>query len=100
MADMLVKLCNVTPDHALFMRSAIARLAQQQIMIKRVLAPDPRRVLRFIETSAAPPVPKSPASAGSARARRLWPTRTRPLRFTDLSVDLGIGFRIDCRRCS
>lgn len=47
MADMLVKLYHVTPDHAL-----IARLAQQQIAIKRALAPDTRRVLRFIETSA------------------------------------------------
>lgn len=47
MADMLVKLYNVTPDHTL-----LARLAQQQITIKRVLAPDALRVLRFIETSA------------------------------------------------
>jgi GNAT superfamily N-acetyltransferase len=47
MADMLVKLYNIAPDHAL-----IARLEQQQIAIKRVLAPDGRRVLRFIEASA------------------------------------------------
>jgi hypothetical protein len=47
MADMLVKLYNATPDHAL-----IVRLEQQQITIKRVLAPDTRRVIRFIETSA------------------------------------------------
>ncbi|MBP1464146.1 GNAT family N-acetyltransferase [Candidatus Chloroploca sp. M-50] len=47
MADMLVKLYHITPDHAL-----IARLAQQQITIKRVLAPDALRVIRFIETSA------------------------------------------------
>lgn len=48
MADMLVKLYNIIPDQAL-----IARLAQQQIMIKRVLAPDARRVIGFIEASAA-----------------------------------------------
>ncbi len=47
MADMLVKLYNVSPDPAL-----IARLEQQQISIKRVLAPDTRRVIRFIETNA------------------------------------------------
>jgi GNAT superfamily N-acetyltransferase len=47
MADMLVKLYNVTPDHAL-----IARLGQQQITIKRVLAPDAQRVICFIETNA------------------------------------------------
>lgn len=47
MADMLVKLYTVTADHAL-----LARLAQEQIAIKRVLAPDAQRVLRFIQTSA------------------------------------------------
>jgi GNAT superfamily N-acetyltransferase len=47
MTDMLVKLYNVKPDHAL-----IARLEGQQITIKRVLAPDSLRVIRFIETSA------------------------------------------------
>lgn len=47
MADMLVKLYNVKPDPAL-----IARLEQQQITIKRVLAPDTGRVIRFIEASA------------------------------------------------
>lgn len=47
MADMLVKLYNVTHDHAL-----TARLEQQNITIKRVLAPDKRRVIDFIETSA------------------------------------------------
>lgn len=47
MADMLVKLYNVMSDHAL-----IARLEQQQITIKRALAPDMLRVIRFIETSA------------------------------------------------
>ena len=47
MADMLVKLYHVTPDQAL-----IARLEQQQITIKRALAPDTGRIIRFIETSA------------------------------------------------
>lgn len=47
MADMLVKLYNVMPDPLL-----IARLAQQQITLKRVLAPDALRVIRFIEMSA------------------------------------------------
>ena len=47
MADMLVKLYNVEPDHAL-----TARLEQQGITIRRVLAPDARRVVRFIEESA------------------------------------------------
>lgn len=47
MADMLVKLYHVTPDPLL-----ITRLAQQQITLKRVLAPDALRVIRFIETSA------------------------------------------------
>lgn len=47
MADMLVKLYNVTPDPAL-----IARLEHQQITIKRVLAPDTGRVIRFIEANA------------------------------------------------
>lgn len=48
MADMLVKLYNVKPDHAL-----IARLEQQQTTIQRALAPDTRRLIRFVETSAA-----------------------------------------------
>jgi len=47
MNDMLVKLYNVKPDHAL-----LARLEQQQISIKRALAPDTQRIIRFIETSA------------------------------------------------
>lgn len=46
MADMLVKLYNVKADHGL-----LTRLEQEQITIKRALAPDTRRVLRFIETS-------------------------------------------------
>lgn len=46
MTDMLVKLYTIQTDHAL-----IARLEQQQIVIKRVLAPDTRRVLRFIEAN-------------------------------------------------
>ncbi|WP_129629299.1 GNAT family N-acetyltransferase [Candidatus Oscillochloris fontis] len=47
MADMLVKLYHVTPDPLL-----IARLAQEQITLKRVLAPDALRVIHFIETNA------------------------------------------------
>jgi GNAT superfamily N-acetyltransferase len=47
MADMLVRLYNITADHAL-----LARLEREQIAIKRALAPDTRRVLRFIETNA------------------------------------------------
>lgn len=47
MAGMLVKLYNLKPDHGL-----IARLEQDQILIKRALAPDTQRVIRFIETNA------------------------------------------------
>lgn len=44
---MLVKLYNVVPDGAL-----AARLAAQRITIKRALAPDALRVIRFIDRSA------------------------------------------------
>jgi GNAT superfamily N-acetyltransferase len=47
MPDMLVKLYDLQPDPAL-----VARLAQQQVRVHRVLAPDRRRVLRFIESNA------------------------------------------------
>ena len=46
MPDMLVKLYDLQLDPAL-----AARLAQQQVTVRRVLAPDRRRVLRFIESS-------------------------------------------------
>lgn len=48
MADMLVKLYDVRPDHEL-----TERLAARGITIVRVLAPDRRRVVRFVETSTA-----------------------------------------------
>lgn len=47
MSDMLVKLYNVRPDHAL-----TARLAEQQIVVVRALAPDTRRVVGFVDASA------------------------------------------------
>ena len=46
MTDMLVKLYNVAPDSVL-----ISRLEAQQITIKRALAPDAQRIIRFIETN-------------------------------------------------
>ena len=46
MGDMLVKLYNVAPDGAL-----AARLTAQRISIKRALAPDARRIVRFIESN-------------------------------------------------
>lgn len=72
MADMLVKLYNVTPDHAL-----IARLEQQQIAIKRVLAPDTGRVIRFTTRMRIPTGLRSREKAGWGNARRPW--RTIPL---------------------
>lgn len=47
MADMLVKLYDVRPDDEL-----TTRLAERGISIRRVLAPDARRVVRFVEESA------------------------------------------------
>lgn len=47
MADMLVKLYDVRPDPAL-----ASRLAADGVRITRVLAPDARRVVRFVEESA------------------------------------------------
>jgi GNAT superfamily N-acetyltransferase len=44
---MLVKLYNVAPDDALS-----ARLTSEGIIIKRALAPDARRIIRFVERSA------------------------------------------------
>jgi GNAT superfamily N-acetyltransferase len=44
MADMLVKLYDIRTDHAL-----VAELQQQGITIKRALAPDLRRIVRFVE---------------------------------------------------
>ena len=48
MADMLVKLYEIGPDPAL-----TTRLAERGITIRRVLAPDARRVVRFVEESTA-----------------------------------------------
>ena len=48
MADMLVKLWDLGPDHDL-----TARLAERGISIRRVLPPDRRRVVRFVDEHAA-----------------------------------------------
>ncbi len=47
MADMLVKLYDLRPDPAL-----TARLEQEGVSIRRALAPDLRRIVRFVESNA------------------------------------------------
>ena len=53
MADMLVKLYNIKPDHEL-----LNRLESDGVKIKRALAPDKKKILRFIESNADKHWPK------------------------------------------
>jgi GNAT superfamily N-acetyltransferase len=86
MADMLVKLYDVRPDHAL-----TARLAAQGITIKRALAPDLRRVVRFVESNAGEHWPDESGEGWSGECEAAM-TNHPPTCFVAVQHRVLVGF--------
>jgi hypothetical protein len=86
MADMLVKLYEVAPDHAL-----TTRLENQQISIRRALSPDKRRVIDFIDRSAESHWPQEPKESWLSECEVAL-TRQPPTCFLAIHQRSVVGF--------